>query len=71
LFAFNKSMHVDPNFIFNASAGYALTIGRAVLRPQLYVENLFDKKYLLKGAFFSGASVGRPRSIQFRVNVGL
>ena len=71
LFNFNKSMHVDPNFIFNASAGYALTIGRTVLRPQLYIENLFDKKYLLKGAFFSGASVGRPRSVQFRVNLGL
>ena len=71
LFAFNKSMHVDPNFIFNASAGYALTLGRTVLRPQLYVENLFDKKYLLKGAFFSGASVGRPRSVQVRVNLGL
>ena len=71
LLDFNKSIHVDPNFIFNASAGYALTIGRTVLRPQLYIENLFDKKYLLKGAFFSGASVGRPRSVQFRVNVGL
>ena len=71
LFDFNKSIHVDPNFIFNASAGYALTIGRTVLRPQLYIENLFDKKYLLKGAFFSGASVGRPRSVQLRVNVGL
>jgi hypothetical protein len=71
LFDFNRSIHVDPNFIFNASAGYALTIGRTVLRPQLYIENLFDAQYLLKGAFFSGASVGRPRSVQFRVNVGL
>ena len=71
LFDFNRSIHVDPNFIFNASAGYALTIGRAVLRPQLYIENVFDTKYLLKGAFFSGASVGRPRSVQFRVNMGL
>ena len=34
---------------------------RSVLRPQLFVENLFNKKYALKGAFFSGASVGRPR----------
>ncbi|HYT05105.1 MAG TPA: hypothetical protein VEM13_09535 [Gemmatimonadales bacterium] len=30
-------------------------------RPQLYVENVFDHKYLLNGVFFSGASVGRPR----------
>jgi Carboxypeptidase regulatory-like domain len=71
LLDFNRSIHVDPSFILNASAGYALTVGRTVLRPQLYIENLFDKRYLLKGAFFSGASVGRPRSIQLRVNVGL
>jgi TonB-dependent receptor-like protein/carboxypeptidase family protein len=71
LLDFNKSIHVDPSLIFNVSAGYALTIGRTVVRPQLYVENLLDKKYLLKGVFFSGASVGRPRSVQFRVNVGL
>jgi len=31
---------------------------------------VFDNKYLLKGAFFSGASVGRPRSVQLRVNIG-
>jgi hypothetical protein len=71
LLDFNKSIHVDPSFIINASAGWAVTIGRTVLRPQVYVENLLDKRYLLKGAFFSGASVGRPRSVQVRVNVGL
>ena len=42
-----------------------------MLRPQIYVENLFDTGYLLKGAFFSGAAVGRPRSVQFRLNVGI
>ena len=71
LLDFNKSIHVDPSFIINTSVGYALTIGGTVVRPQVYVENLLDKKYLLKGAFFSGASVGRPRSGQVRVNVGL
>ena len=55
----------------NASAGYTIVAGRAVLRPQIYVENLFDTRYLLKGAFFSGASVGRPRSVQVRLNVGV
>jgi len=30
---------------------------------------VFDNWYLLKGAFFSGASVGRPRSVQVQVNV--
>ena len=70
LFDFNKHTHVDPNFIVNASAGYAFATGGAVIRPQLYVDNVFDSKYLLKGAFFSGASVGRPRSLQLRVTIG-
>src|SRR3989475_9633819 len=70
LFDFNRHTHVDPNFIVNASAGYAFAVGSALIRPQLYVDNVFDRKYLLKGAFFSGASVGRPRSLQLRVTIG-
>ncbi|HWC75139.1 MAG TPA: TonB-dependent receptor [Gemmatimonadales bacterium] len=70
LFDFNKHTHVDPSFILNGSAGYALTVGGAVVRPQLYVDNLFDHKYLLKGAFFSGASVGRPRTLVLRARIG-
>ncbi len=70
LFDFNKHIHVDPNFIVNASAGYSFAVGSAIVRPQLYVDNVFNKKYLLKGAFFSGASVGRPRSLQVRVSIG-
>jgi len=71
LLDFNRGIKVDPSFILNASVGYAIPVGATVVRPQLYAENLFDKQYLLKGAFFSGASVGRPRSIVLRVNVGL
>jgi len=70
LFDFNKSIKVDANFIMNASAGYTLAVGATVIRPQVYIENLFDRKYALKGPFFSGASLGRPRSVQFRVNIG-
>jgi len=70
LFDFNKSIKVDPNFILNASAGYTFAVGATVIRPQVYIENLFDSKYALKGPFFSGASLGRPRSVQFRVNIG-
>ncbi|HZE94542.1 MAG TPA: TonB-dependent receptor [Gemmatimonadales bacterium] len=70
LFDFNKNTHVDPNFIVNASAGYSFAVGRAVVRPQLYVDNVFNRKYLMKGVFFSGASVGRPRSLQFRLSIG-
>ncbi|HXI62928.1 MAG TPA: TonB-dependent receptor [Gemmatimonadales bacterium] len=70
LFDFNKSIKVAPSFILSGSAGYAFAFGGVVVRPQIYVENVFDKQYLLKGAFFSGASVGRPRSVQLRLNLG-
>jgi outer membrane receptor for ferrienterochelin and colicin len=70
LLDFNKSMKVRPSFVLGASAGYAFAVGGAVIRPQLYVENVFDHKYALKGPFFSGASLGRPRSVQLRVNIG-
>ena len=69
LFDFNRGIKVNPSYISNISAGYSLSLGRALVRPEVYVDNLLDKKYLLKGAFFSGASVGRPRSIQLRVNI--
>ena len=71
LFDMNKYLKVDPNTIVNASAGYTFVAGATVIRPQIYFENLFDQHYLLKGAFFSGAQVGRPRSVQFRVNLGV
>ena len=71
LFDFNRGIKVKPNGIFNASAGYTFVVNGAVVRPQLYVENVFNHQYLLKGTFFSGPSVGRPRSIQVRVDVGI
>ena len=71
LLDFNRSIHVPSSAITNLGAGYSFAVGPSIVRPQIYVENLFDRKYLLKGAFFSGASVGRPRSVQFRLNVGL
>jgi hypothetical protein len=69
LFDFNRAIKVDPSTIFNFSAGYSIVLGATVVQPELYVENAFKKKYLLKGAFFSGASVGRPRSLQARMKV--
>jgi hypothetical protein len=71
LLDFNRAFKVKPSTIVNASAGYTIVAGNTVVRPQIYVENLFDRHYLLKGAFFSGASVGRPRSVQLRVNAGI
>ena len=71
LFDFNKEFKVDPSFILNTSVGYTFAVAKAWFRPQVYVDNLFDHKYALKGAFFSGASFGRPRTVQFRLNVGV
>jgi len=70
LFDFNKGIKVNPSFILNGSTGFSFAFGRTLIRPEFYIDNIFDKKYLLKGAFFSGASVGRPRMFQFRVSIG-
>src|SRR5438105_5018109 len=69
LFDFNKGIKVKPSFILNGSTGISLPYGRGLFRPEFYIDNIFNKKYLLKGAFFSGASVGRPRMFQFRINI--
>lgn len=71
LLDFNTPFKVDPNFIVNASAGYTIKAGNTTLRPQFFVDNIFDSNYLLKGAFFSGASFGRPRTFSFRLTVGV
>lgn len=69
LFDFNSGTHVSPSTIVNGSVGYTFFAAHTVVQPRLYIENLFNKKYALKGAFFSGASVGRPRSIQVRLKL--
>jgi outer membrane receptor for ferrienterochelin and colicin len=71
LFDFNKPFKVAPSFILNASASYSFAVNGLLLRPQFYVDNVFDHLYVLKGAFFSGASFGRPRTFQVRLNLGV
>jgi hypothetical protein len=71
LFDFNKEFKVAPSFIVNASVGYTFTQSGVVFRPQFYVDNLFDLKYELKGLFFSGTQIGKPRTIQVRMSVGI
>ena len=71
LFDFNSDIKVDPSLIFNASVGYIVPVGGILLRPEVYVENVLNHHYLLKGAFFSGASAGRPRLIQLRLNFAI
>lgn len=67
LFARNASIKVAPSFITSLSSGYSFTVGEALVRPEIFIDNLFDRRYILKGAFFSGVSVGRPRSVQLRL----
>ena len=71
LLCFNSSIKVPPSFILNASAGYAFTVGRTAVIPEVYVDNAFDNTYLLKGAFFSGAVAGRPRTAVLRVRLSV
>ena len=71
LFAFNKGIKVKPNFVGNVAIGSSFSVGATVVRPEFFVDNVLNARYLLKGAFFSGASVGRPRTVQLRVNVGI
>jgi outer membrane receptor for Fe3+-dicitrate len=71
LFCFNDQFKVKPSFITNFSAGYSFIVGRTVVRPEVFIDNAFDNQYLLKGAFFSGAYAGRPRTVQVRMNIGV
>jgi len=71
LFDFNSAFHVKPSFIVNASVGYTFVVGSVEVRPQLFVDNLFNLSYSLKGAFFAGAQVGKPRTVQFKVSLGV
>jgi len=69
LFDFNAAVKVPPSFIVNISAGTTIRVlGRAV-RSQFFVENLFNLNYVLKGAFTSGPSMGRPRAMTVRLDV--
>lgn len=69
LFDFNQAFKVDPNTVVNASIGVTFRAGATTLRPQFFVDNVLDSHYILKGAFFSGASYGRPRTYSARVTV--
>ena len=69
LFDFNPGIKVAPSFIINAAGGRNWTFGVTALRAEVSVDNVFDHRYILKGAFTSGPSLGRPRSIQVKFTV--
>ena len=70
LFDLNRAVKVAPSLIVNASVGTAVQRLGLGIRPQIFIDNVFDRRYMLKGAFTSGASVGRPRTLVVRVDVG-
>ncbi len=61
--------HVNPHLIFDGSLGKTLHLGSFDIRPELFVNNILNHQYLLKGSFFSGASWGTPRSYMLKVSV--
>jgi hypothetical protein len=71
LFCFNSAFKVHPNYTQDVAAGYTFLFGRTFIRPEFFVDNVFGANYILKGAFFSGASIGRPRSFQGRLTIGI
>jgi hypothetical protein len=71
LFCFNDEFKVHPSYIQDLDVGYTFYTGRTYFRPEFFLDNAFDAQYILKGAFFSGESIGRPRTFEVRLNVGI
>jgi hypothetical protein len=69
LWDFNAAVKVPPSVIVNTSVGGSVRIFDWSVRPELFVDNLFNRRYVLKGAFTSGPSLGRPRTAALRVAV--
>jgi hypothetical protein len=64
LFDFNKDAHVPPSIIFNVGGGYTFHLkGSTTIEPSIYITNILDNSYLLKGAYFSAASYGERRNV--------
>lgn len=70
LFDFNRRVKVAPNLIVDASAGTQFTLHGVIVHPEVYVDNVLDRRYILKGAFTSGPSIGRPRSFVVKITIG-
>ncbi len=70
LFDFNKDAHVPPSVIFNLGGGYTFRlIGTTTIQPSIYINNIFDNNYLLKGAYFSAAAYGERRNVTLKVEL--
>jgi hypothetical protein len=68
LFDFNSSGHVNPYTVFNVSFGHTYHFeGETTLEPSIYINNIFDNDYILKGAYFSSASWGERRNVVLKL----
>ncbi|MCX6153126.1 MAG: hypothetical protein NT007_03085 [Candidatus Kapabacteria bacterium] len=68
LFDFNSAGHVHPYFIVDLSAGHSFRYGQeSVIEPSIYINNVFDNNYILKGAYFSAASWGERRKVVLKL----
>ncbi len=63
--------HVAPHFILDGSLGKTFQVGSFQIKPEFFLNNILNHQYLLKGAFFSGAAWGTPRSFLFKVSVNV
>lgn len=71
LLCMNSAFHVAPSYIQQVAMGYTMSVGATYVRPEFFVDNVFDLHYVLKGAFYSGQSIGRPRTFNLKVKVGV
>jgi hypothetical protein len=72
LFDFNQGAHTTPSWILNLSGGYKITFSNgSSVEPSIYVTNLLDHSHLIKGAFFSGASLEERRNVVFKLTYEL
>lgn len=71
LLCFNDQFKVHPSYIQQLALGYTLLLDRTYVKPEFFMDNMWAAKYILKGAFFSGPSVGRPQSYTIKLSVGI
>ncbi|MGA2297768.1 MAG: TonB-dependent receptor [FCB group bacterium] len=70
ILCFNTFAHVSPYTVFNLSGGFTIHFsGETTIEPSIYINNLFDNNYLLKGVYFSGANWGDRRNVVLKVAV--
>jgi len=70
LLDFNQYAHVKQRVLFNMGAGYTFEFKNGIsIQPSIYINNVLDDNYLLKGAFFSGASYGERRNVVLKLSL--